>query len=441
MHILCVSGLHVGIIYFILNSLLLFLNKKRSTRILKVIILLLLIWLYALITGFSPSVQRAATMFSFVIIGGLYKRKINIYNSLAASAFLLLLINPFIVTQVGFQLSYLAVFGIVWLYKPICNLFVPGNWLLRKIWQISVVSITATLATFPLSLLYFHQFPNLFLLTNLIAIPAATLIIYAGILVLFFSWVPYLSSIFSFLLVKTIWFLNFTVSLIEGLSFSTFRGVYVENFEAILIYCLIVTIAFFFVYRKKRYSIYALGLIIILLLSISYRSYQNLNQDKIIVYNVRNSTAIDFIKSGKGVLLMDSTLIVNQDKIQYHVANSRIKSGIGINENYLPIENDILDGHLYKKGNFVQFGNKRLLVINDNFKLYSSDIKIHVDFILLTKNTRINIADILNNFEFAELIIDNSNSYWNINRWIEECDKLELKYHLISKQGARVIQI
>ncbi len=441
MHILCVSGLHVGIIYFILNSLLIFLNKRRSTRIIKVFILLGLIWLYALITGFSPSVLRASTMFSFVIASGLVKRKVNIYNSLAASAFLLLIINPFIITEVGFQLSYLAVFGIVWLYRPIYSLFIPGNRLLRKIWQISVVSIAATLATFPLSLYYFHQFPNLFLVTNLIAIPASMLIIYTGILVLFTSPIPFISSLFSFLLVKIIWFLNYSVKLIEGLSFSTFRGVYIDSNEAILIYCLIVSISFLLLYRKKIYSFHALGLVVLLLLSFSYRLYQNVNQKKIIIYNVRNSTVVDFMNGKKGTLLTDSVLMNDDNKLNYHVVNNRIKSGIGSYENIVNLENDFFDQSLYKKGNFIQFYDKKFVIINNEFKLYPTDTKMNVDYILITNNSRINISDLENIFEFEELIIDNSNSFWQVNKWVEECEKAGIKYYVLGNQGAKEIKI
>jgi len=433
MHILCVSGLHVGIIYFILNSLLLFLNKRRSTRILKVVILLLLIWLYALITGFSPSVLRASTMFSFVIAGGLIKRKVNIYNSLASSAFLLMIINPFIITAVGFQLSYLAVFGIVWLYRPVYNIFIPRNWMLRKIWQISVVSLAATLATFPLSLYYFHQFPNLFLVTNLIAIPASTLIIYSGILVLLTSPIPIVSSLFSFLLVKVIWFLNYSVKLIEGLSFSTFRGVYIDLNEAILIYCLIISISFLFLYRKKIYSFFTLGLLVLLLFSFFYRSYQNTNQKKIVVYNVRNSTVIDFMDGKNGTLFTDSVLINDDNKLNYHVVNNRIKSGIGRFENILNLENDLLNDHLYKNGDFIQYYDKRLIIINSEFELYPSDTKITVDYLLITNNSKIEISDLVNSFKFSEFIIDNSSSYWNANRWIEECEKAGVKYYLFFK--------
>ena len=117
-------------------------------------------------------------------MGELLTRKINMYNTIAASAFLLLLFWPYLITDVGFQLSYLAVVGIVWLYRPICNLFIPANIIIRFIWQTSAVSIAATIITFPLTIFYFRQFPNLFLVTNLIAVPLSTLIIYTGIMVL-----------------------------------------------------------------------------------------------------------------------------------------------------------------------------------------------------------------------------------------------------------------
>ncbi|MCK4406529.1 MAG: ComEC family competence protein, partial [Bacteroidales bacterium] len=179
MHILCVSGLHVGIIYLLLNSMLFFLKKFRYGNNIKAVVLILLIWFYAMLTGLSPSVLRASTMISFIIIGKSLNRQTNIYNSLAASAFLLLIINPFIITSVGFQLSYAAVIAIVMLQQPMYKLWIINNWLGDKMWAITTVSIAAQLGTFPIALLYFHQFPNYFIITNLIVIPLSGFIIYA----------------------------------------------------------------------------------------------------------------------------------------------------------------------------------------------------------------------------------------------------------------------
>jgi len=234
MHILCVSGLHVGIIAVVLNSLLMFLNRNHYLKILKLILLILFIWVYAAITGFSPSVLRAATMFSFIYAGRFFKRNISIYNMLAASAFLLLVIDPYMITKVGFQLSYLAVAGIVLLYTPIYNLLITNNVVIDRVWQLSVVSLAATLATFPLSLFYFHQFPNLFLVTNLVAIPASFLIVYSGMLLMALSFIPVISGFIGQVLSIILSALNFTVGFLEGLSFSTTRHIHLSTPELLL---------------------------------------------------------------------------------------------------------------------------------------------------------------------------------------------------------------
>ncbi|MGB6036136.1 MAG: ComEC/Rec2 family competence protein, partial [Cryomorphaceae bacterium] len=114
-HILAVSGLHVGIIYLLFLTILKFFFKKKYA-LLQFIMILALLWGYAALTGFSPSVLRAATMFSFIAVGKFHKRYGNIYNMIAASALFLLAINPLLITQVGFQLSYVAVLGIVYFH-------------------------------------------------------------------------------------------------------------------------------------------------------------------------------------------------------------------------------------------------------------------------------------------------------------------------------------
>jgi len=105
LHVLSVSGLHVGIIFIALNMFLSFMDRKRKAKIVKSFIIVLFLWFYALLTGLSPSVLRSAAMLSFVVIGMVSERKTNMYNTLAASAFLLLVINPYLLMQVGFQLS------------------------------------------------------------------------------------------------------------------------------------------------------------------------------------------------------------------------------------------------------------------------------------------------------------------------------------------------
>lgn len=436
MHILCVSGLHVGIIYVILSSLLLFLDKRKGGRILKVILLLILIWFYALITGFSPSVLRASTMFSFVILGGLIKRRVNVYNSLAASAFFLLIIDPFMITEVGFQLSYMAVFGIVWLYRPVYQLFIPNNWLLNKIWQISVVSIAATLATFPLSIYYFHQFPNLFLITNLVAIPSAMFIIYIGILVLLTSFIPFISFVFAKLLVSLLWILNTSVKFIEGLPFSTIRGIYINELELLFIILLIVSLCYFLFDRKKNYLFASLGLGIILMISINTRTYKNLHQQKIIVYHVNKFTAIEFSENKTCTMLIDSVLQKEPSKIDYHIRNNWVKNGTNSNHNVHLLMANIEQGNLYKRDNYIQFFDKTMVLVNPELILIPTNKKMHINYLVISQNPDIKIVDLQECFDFEKVIIDSSNPYWKIQKWIESCKSVAIDYYLVKDKGA-----
>ena len=160
MHILSVSGMHVGIVYCFLLYLLFFLDKTQKLKILKSVIIIIGIWFYAMVTGFSPPVIRSAAMFSFFAVGQAINRNSNGFNSLAASAFIILLINPFQITDLGFQLSYAAIAGILLFYHPVYNAWNPTHWMVDKIWALIAVSVAAQLGTLPLSLYYFHQFPR-----------------------------------------------------------------------------------------------------------------------------------------------------------------------------------------------------------------------------------------------------------------------------------------
>lgn len=156
-------------------------SRTQVLRIIKLLILLLCLWSYAFITSLSPSVMRAVTMFSFIAIANVMQRQTNIYNTLAASAFLLLILEPNMVFEVGFQLSYLAVLGIVSIYPIVYPLFVFKSKWTDTLWQLNCVSIAALIATFPLGIFYFHQFPNYFLVANILVLPLIPFIIYFGL--------------------------------------------------------------------------------------------------------------------------------------------------------------------------------------------------------------------------------------------------------------------
>jgi competence protein ComEC len=204
-HILAVSGLHVGIIYSILLLPLTFFKQKGQLLQKSYLILVLgLIWIYALMTGFSPSVVRAVVMFSLVTLGQMRKRKPSIWNILAFSALLLLVLDPAIQTDLGFQLSYLAVAGIVGLQPILLRMWAPSNRVLDYFWQMATVTLAAQLITSPLTLHYFHTFPTYFLVANLLIVPLSYIILCAGVPFLLLAWISmvgsFLGAIVDFLL-------------------------------------------------------------------------------------------------------------------------------------------------------------------------------------------------------------------------------------------------
>ena len=325
MHILCVSGLHVGIIFLLLNSLLSFLNKTKLTRWIKSVALLICIWMYAMITGLSPSVLRATTMFSFIIIGMILHEKPNIYNSLFASAFLLLVIDPYIITSVGFQLSYLAVIAIVSLQPLLYKLITSRFYIIDRAWAIITVSIAAQIGTAPLAIMYFHQFPNYFILTNLLVIPLSALILYSGFTFLVFSGWELGSYIPAKILLYSVKFLNYSTEVIYSLPNPVSDGLYISSEQSILLYGILISVLFFLHFKKKKALFSSLVLIIFLSVVSTTRKWQSLKRREIIEYSVKGHTAVDFISGSRHVFVADSALLRDDKKLNFHIKANWVK--------------------------------------------------------------------------------------------------------------------
>lgn len=292
MHILAVSGLHVGIVYLIFSSLfkVLKLGDKLIARIIKGVILLLVVWSFALITGLSPSVQRAACMFSFIIFADIFSRHSIALNSIASSAFILLLINPMLLFEVGFQLSYAAVVGIVWMHPIIYSWYTSPYWIIDKAWSLLVVSITAQLATLPFTLYYFHQFPNWFLLTNLGVIPLAFVIVcgalIVGLLLSLFSNAFYLE----FLLEASLWLLNQFIKLLSNLPFFVTEGIWISLISAVLLAASVFFLGVYLQTVTSKWFLVMLSSICLVLLIESVSKYMQSNNKQMVIYSIYNQS-------------------------------------------------------------------------------------------------------------------------------------------------------
>jgi competence protein ComEC len=319
MHVLAVSGLHVGIVMLLLSFFLKPLKNIPKGRIIHVVLLVVFIWLYALLTGLSPSVMRATFMFTFVILGKEMERDTSVYQSIMVSAFLLILMDPMVIFDVGFQLSYLAVIGIVFFQPKIYKLFFSKYYLVDKIWQITSVSIAAQLATVSLGLFYFHQFPNLFLLSNLIAIPISFAILMIGLIYLAVNWIPLVNDLCFYLLDFSLTILNKSVQWIEQIPHSIYSGVWIHWFEAIWHYLIIIVITLAFSYRKAKILIGSMVMIIVLLCFTIYEKIQFQHSKQLVVYNIDDAIAIDVFEGQYNTFRANQTLLNDKNKLNFHV--------------------------------------------------------------------------------------------------------------------------
>lgn len=439
-HILSVSGLHVGIVYLVLNFLLQFFDRFRYGRIPKAFMLLVCIWFYALLTGMSPSVMRAAAMFSFVSLGKAFRQTPNIYNTIAASAFVLLLFDPYMVMSVGFQLSYLAVIGIVSLYPHIRKAWTPGFWLAKKLWSLIAVSLAAQIVTFPLCLYYFHQFPNYFLLTNIVAVPLSGLVIYLGIAVLALSFIPTLSILLAKVLSWLLMFLNGSISFIEDLPYAVTRSVPFDFMEMLLVYAIVIGLCAFLLQRKGRLLVGVAAFMLILLIAMTIKNYSALTQKEIIVYNVNKHSAVDIINGKTVYFICDSALIYDIKKQDFHIMNNRCQLQ---SRNVFPVltgDSHILDqanGFCFHN-NFIDFAGKKLGLIN---KAVYNTTQLVLDFLIVANNPDISVGELQRQFRPGIIVFDASNSNRNIRKWTAQCAEAGIPCYSTRSSGAWVNEI
>ena len=226
LHILAVSGLHVGIIYSILLLPLAAFKQGHPFRKGYLVLVVALIWVYAAMTGFSPSVIRAAAMFSLFTAGQMRKRRPSVWNILAFSALLMLAIDPEVRGNLGFQLSYLAVAGIVGLQPLILRLRQPKHRVPEYIWQMASVTLAAQLVTTPLTLHYFQTFPSYFLLANLLVVPLSYVILCVGVPFLLLAWIPGLGWLLGKAMDLLLWIQSEITFGVQALPGGTINGLF-----------------------------------------------------------------------------------------------------------------------------------------------------------------------------------------------------------------------
>ena len=443
MHVLAVSGLHVGIVYLLLSIVLGFLKKDKKLKWLFLVICLMALWFYAMLTGLSTSVLRAVVMFTLILLGDTLGRKSNIYNNIALAAFLLLLFDPNYLFQVGFQLSFAAVTGIVYLQPKIAAWFRFKNMILDKIWQLTAVSLAAQLATFPISLYYFHQFPTYFWLTNLLVIPSATVTVILGIIVLFLGSLDMAAAFFSGLLEKVVFFTNEGLALIHTMPLSSIRDLYFTTKDMLLIYAVIIVLIRFLCTFKIHY----LGLSLFLLGLFSSENVlhylRTLRQRQIVFYDINKICAIDFIDGRAHHLLLMANHQVPLPDLHASVVNHRLVLGLNSRDLASPkvVYNDFQSSD--NKGfEFFYWKGLVFLLLNKTMSFYQDSLKkINIDYLVINNQAIRDFDQIAKNFEFKRLIITNLNPSGYASELYNYCLQNQISVHSVVRNGALVENI
>lgn len=447
-HILSVSGLHVGVIFIIINFLLGFMKKEGKQLYFKTFLILVTIWAYALLTGMSPPVMRSAAMFTFISLGNASKRNVHIINSLSVSAILLLLIDPLMISNIGFQLSYLAIVGIVFINKPIANLLNPSNKYAGKIWDLIAVSLAAQIATAPLTMLYFHQFPVYFIPANLIAVPLSFLAIYSGVAVLAFSIIPIISNFLGLVTNYLLFALNYSVDFIERLPYSVFSITSIFEKEMILLYIILISILLLFFLKRKELLYITLGVILLLSASFSITELSRQRQQKIVFYSTGKQSAIGFLNGEQHVLLADSALINDKKATKFQLDGAKTLFGVATNNVFamdtLSDYSQKLPEELYplrSLGNNYLFHNKRLVLVDNIPKTKGDCARLKVDYLVIRHNPKFLIHDLQKLYQPGLVIFDGSNSFYKTDKWLTECRKAGLKAYSIKEDGAFIVDM
>lgn len=397
MHVLSVSGMHIALLYllFIKAFSLFNVNKRLSFYL-----IILLVWFYAGLTGFSPSVLRAAVICTFMVVGEASSRIGSSMNLLAGSAILLLSIDPFLVFNPGFQLSYSAVAGIICFQKKLNDLFTVEGRIAKEVLNAVTVTLAAQIGTLGISLFYFGQFPVYFLFANLIIVPISSILLYVGIaylLIMLFIEIPQ--------------FLNQGVDLLFDLFTATvtyfgqlpgaIASFSIDLFLALIVYIILIVV---YCYGNRRWQ--AALIITCLLFLVSVRGMFGMFQKaehSIVFYNSRSPLIV--ARQGKEVTRIPVDTLTHFEKPSI-----------------------LLSGYL-----LVVSGKK--IFIPDSAKKM-----VHADVLFVTNKCRLTNSELLKSP--VKIIVIASNAGWKRSRdLIKRCHELRVPVWPVREKGAFILSL
>ena len=458
-HVLSVSGLHVGVIYAVLLLMFGFLRRKGKIGRYGLMFLILgILWFYAFVTGLSSPVLRSTVMFSIFTIADIFQKYKNGYNTTSFSAFVLLLYNPNFLFNVGFQLSYLAVFGMIHFQPKLNPIFVIDkkkswfHWLADRTWKVTTVAVAAQIATFPITIYYFHQFPNFFILANPLVILLSSIVLICGLgyvilasIFLYFDFITITHWLGQSLKYTILW-LNETVLFFERLPYSITKFLWISIYEMWLMYGLIFGFIALWKTRKFLWVWINCGIVSNLIVLNILGNMQRKNQELFTILSTPKHTAITLVE-GKNALLISNEAFLNSRKdVGFRVNNYWSSRGVrdtlkvNLLEKYNSLNNMV---KVQSKDSIavITWKEKTFLWIGKNMKHNDLQVKnASFDYLILANKSVKDLNQIIGKVQFKNLIIDGSYTRFYADKLSTQAEELGLKYYDLSRSGALKIE-
>jgi len=414
-HIIAVSGMHLGLIFTVLASLFNSIARRETSRYLGFGLILPLLWTFALISGASASVLRSVLVFSIVLWGSVLLKKSGSINALFASAFILLVIRPSFICDIGYQLSYAAVLSIL-IYEPLTSKWINvNNILFKQLWKMISITLAAQILTTPIVLFHFKQFPLLFLITNLVAVPLSNIVLLLGILLCLLSSLLLPTQPIPFIIHCCIQMMNGYIEKVASISFNSIQ-IQTTLTITILLYATIAGLTYFFLYRKTTSILPILVLLFLLSLMYQINQHQLSLTRRILVLQVKNATYIIHQHGSSGTLITSSN----------HISNKL-------------------------------FFKKQLRTLSNELSIRKwtfFTLKDHAAVIELNNQNTVGKVILLSGFNnwtptlnelFPEeekpqqLIADGSTKLWKIKQWEKQAQEVHLRLHSTPEKGAFIL--
>lgn len=422
-HIIAISGAHITV-FFLAIAFLLRWIKHRKYKWIQYIAAIPFIWLYVVVAGAPSSAVRAATMFSILGVGMALNKNPNGYNQLFAAAFIMLIINPTWLYDVGFQLSFLAVLSIFIFYKPIYKLLSPTNKILRSLWATISVSIAAELLIAPVVIYYFNIFPAQFIIANIIAYFFMSVILLLGMFLLAVSSMPPIATLAGYSIVKVVTLFNIIIFKLQYLNPESFSHLSISWLELIFTYSCIAFVSYALIKKYKPALFMGLGTACILVVLLILHQWKNLHQERIVIYNVNGANHVELIRPKNYYVLCSSSKI--SDKSLYYATNAaHNKWGAWQEKKTL-------------KKSLWQIKDQRLLILD---KPALPNTTVSIGYILINYSIKPQELSIINQKLHPKKIIIGNNMYRKrIHKLADYATNENISLHILNRDGAFILE-